>query len=194
MGIIQINLIYELDSAHAKYGVEINGRISVAYSTGWVECWTKLAFNTNLANLIDLNVAFYIFNSAIRFGACKMQSLNLALNFFLGLCDYLDKFFKTFCSSCGIECPSTANFCHQCGEQLNLSQVSNKAASSRGYPFAAIVSLLEKNLMEYKWTWGCLKGSKKIDFLNLLKTCSFLLSLTLITRCSFIILNFICAR
>ena len=61
-----------------------------------------------------------------------------------------------FCSSCGMECPSTANFCHQCGQQLNLSQVSNKAASSvdkekllkeyfhRGYPYAAIVSLLEK--------------------------------------------------
>ena len=29
-----------------------------------------------------------------------------------------------------MECPSTANFCHQCGQQLNLSQVSNKAASS----------------------------------------------------------------
>ena len=68
------------------------------------------------------------------------------LYFFLGLCDYSDKFPKMFCSSCGGECPSTANFCHQCGEQLNLSQVSNEAASSvdkakllkeyfhRGYP------------------------------------------------------------
>ena len=75
---------------------------------------------------------------------------------FLGLCDNSDKFPKMFCSSCGMECPSTANFCHQCGQQLNLSQVSNKAASSvdkekllkeyfhRGYPYAAIVSLLEK--------------------------------------------------
>ena len=46
-----------------------------------------------------------------------------------------------------MEDPSTANFCHQCGQQLNLSQVSNKATSSvdkekllkkyfhRGYPF-----------------------------------------------------------
>ena len=37
------------------------------------------------------------------------------LYFFLGLCDYSDKFPKVFCSSCGMECPSTANFCHQCG-------------------------------------------------------------------------------
>ena len=29
-----------------------------------------------------------------------------------------------------MECPLTTNFCHQCGQQLNLSQVSNKAASS----------------------------------------------------------------
>ena len=58
-----------------------------------------------------------------------------------------------------MECPSTANFCYQCGQHLNLSQVSNKAASSndkekllknfkyfhRGYPYAAIVRLLEKH-------------------------------------------------
>ena len=55
-----------------------------------------------------------------------------------------------------MECPSTASFCHKCGQQLNLSQVSNKAASSvdkekllgeyfyRGHPYAAIFSLLEK--------------------------------------------------
>ena len=72
------------------------------------------------------------------------------LYFFLGLCDYLDKFPKIFEVSCGIECLSTANFCHQCGQQLNLSQVSNKAANSvdkekllkkhfhRGYPYAAL--------------------------------------------------------
>ena len=78
------------------------------------------------------------------------------LYFFLGLCDYWDKFHKMCCSSCGGECPSTANFCDQCGQQLNLSQVSNKAASwvdkekllkenfHRGFPYAAIVSLLEK--------------------------------------------------
>ena len=75
------------------------------------------------------------------------------LYFFLGLCDYLDKFPKRFCSSCSMECPSTTNFCHQYGQQLNLSQVSNKAASSvdkekllkkyfhRGYLYAAFIWL-----------------------------------------------------
>ena len=75
--------------------------------------------------------------------------------FFLILCENSGKFPKMFCSSCGGECPSTANFRHQC-RQLNLSQVSNKAASSvdkenllkeyfhRGYSCATIVSLLEK--------------------------------------------------
>ena len=43
------------------------------------------------------------------------------LYFFLGLCDYSDKFPKMFCSSCGMGCSSTAHFCHQCGQQLNLS-------------------------------------------------------------------------
>ena len=51
------------------------------------------------------------------------------LCFFLGLCDYSDKLTKMFCSSCGGEYPSTANFFHQYGQELNLSQVSNKAAS-----------------------------------------------------------------
>ena len=53
-----------------------------------------------------------------------------AVDFFLDLCDYSDKFPKMFCSWCGRECSSTANFCHQCGQQLNSSQASNKAASS----------------------------------------------------------------
>ena len=73
------------------------------------------------------------------------------LYFFLGLRDYSDKFPKMFCSSCSMECPSTANFCHQCGQQLNLRQVLNKAASSvekkklltkyfhRGYPYAVLI-------------------------------------------------------
>ena len=52
------------------------------------------------------------------------------LYFFLGLSDYWDKFPKMFCSSCGWECSSTANFCHQCSQQLNLSQVLNNAARS----------------------------------------------------------------
>ena len=50
-----------------------------------------------------------------------------------------------------MECPSTAIFRHQCGQQLNLIQVLNKAASSvdkekllkeyfhRGYPYAALI-------------------------------------------------------
>ena len=73
------------------------------------------------------------------------------LYLFLGLCDYSDKFPKMVCSSCGMECPSTANFCPQCGQELNLSQVSSKAATSvdkekllkkhfhRGYPYAALI-------------------------------------------------------
>ena len=39
------------------------------------------------------------------------------LYFFLGLCDYSD---KMFCSSCGVECRSTANFSHQCDQQLQI--------------------------------------------------------------------------
>ena len=62
-----------------------------------------------------------------------------------------DKFPKMFCSSCGGECPLTANFCSRCGQQLNLSQVSNKAARSAdkekllkkyshlGYPYASLI-------------------------------------------------------
>ena len=72
------------------------------------------------------------------------------LYFSFGLCDYSDKFPKMFCSSCSMECPSTANFCHQC-VQFNLSQVSNRAVSSvdnekllkkyfhRGYLYAAMI-------------------------------------------------------
>ena len=73
------------------------------------------------------------------------------LYFFLGLCGYSDKFPKMFCSSCGMESPSAANFSLQCGQQLILSQVSNNAVSSvdkekllkkyfhRGYPYAALI-------------------------------------------------------
>ena len=79
------------------------------------------------------------------------------LYFFRGLCDYSDKFPKMFCSSYGMECPSTRKISGiNVGQKLNLSQISNKAASSvdnekllneyfhRGYSYAAIVSLLEK--------------------------------------------------
>ena len=41
------------------------------------------------------------------------------------VCDYSDKFPKMFCSLCGMECRSTANFCHLSCQQLNLSQVSS---------------------------------------------------------------------
>ena len=37
-----------------------------------------------------------------------------------------NKFCQMFCSSCGGGCPSTANFCHRCGQQLKLSQDSRK--------------------------------------------------------------------
>ena len=49
--------------------------------------------------------------------------------FFVRLCDYSDKFSKMFCISCG-GMPFNRNLCHQCGQQLNLSQVSNKGESS----------------------------------------------------------------
>ena len=92
-----------------------------------------------------------------------------------------------FCSSCGGECPSTTNFCHQCGQQLNLSQVSNKAASSvdkekllkqyfhRGYPCAAIVSLLEKRHGVQMNVWMLKRELKNIP--RKTKTCSSLFSL-----------------
>ena len=85
------------------------------------------------------------------------------LYFFLGLCDYSDKFPKLFCSLCGGECPSTANCCHQCGQQLNLSQISNKAASSvdkekllKEYFYRDILTqpslICWKNVVEYECT------------------------------------------
>ena len=125
--------------------------------------------------------------------------------FFAGLCDYSDKFPKMFCNSCRMECPSTANFCHQCGQQLNLSQVSNKAASSvdkekplkkyfrRGYLYAVIVSLLEKRhgvLMHVRMLKRKLK--KRPPKLRPVSR-YFLSSFTLMTCRSFIILNFIYA-
>ena len=61
------------------------------------------------------------------------------LYFYLGLCDYSDKFPKMFYSSCGMECPSTSNFCHKCDQQLNLSQ--NICSSSQ---------LLLKSMLKYK--------------------------------------------
>ena len=130
------------------------------------------------------------------------------LYFFHGLCDYSDKFPKMFCSWCGGECPSTANFCHQCGQHLNLSQVSNKAASSvdkaklllkgyfhRGYPYAVIVSLLEKR-HGVRMHVSMLKRKLKNRLRKLLRTVRrcFLSTFTLIKCFSLNILNFIYAR
>ena len=115
---------------------------------------------------------------------------------------------KLLCTSCGMECPSTANFCHQCGQHLNLSQVSNKAASSndkekllknlkyfhRGYPYAAIVRLLEKYhgvRIHVRMFKTKLKNIPRK--LRPVRRC-FLSTFTLITCRSFIILNFIYAR
>ena len=111
-----------------------------------------------------------------------------------------------FCSSCGGECPSTANCCHQCGQQLNLSQVSNKAASSvdkekllkeyfhRGYPYATTSSLLEKRhgvRIHVRMLKRKLKNRPRK--LRPVRHC-FLSTFTLVTCRSFIILNFIYAR
>ena len=119
-----------------------------------------------------------------------------------GLSNYSDKFPKMFCSSCGGECPSTANFCHQ----LELSQVSNKVASSankekllkeyfhRGYPYTAIVRLLDKRhgvQMHLRMLKRKLKNRPRK--LRPVRRC-FLSTFTLITCRSFIILNFIYAR
>ena len=90
--------------------------------------------------------------------------------------------------------------------ELNLSQVSNKAASSvdkeklfkeyshRGYPYAAIVSLLEKR-QGVRMHARILKRKLKNRPRNLgpVRRC-FLSTFTLTTCRSFIILNFICAR
>lgn len=60
-----------------------------------------------------------------------------------------------FCSSCGTECVSAAQFCHQCGHQIITVNTLKEGPSSvdtvklleeyfhRGYPYQAIVDLLE---------------------------------------------------
>ena len=59
---------------------------------------------------------------------------------------------KMFCSSCGQNCPLEAKYCHKCGDRLQQN-VSEREASvdeliegyfHRGYPYQAIVGLLEK--------------------------------------------------
>ena len=70
--------------------------------------------------------------------------------FFLGLCLFV------FCSSCGGECPSTANFCHRCGQQLNLSQVWNKAAIKFGWQGKTVKGVFpsEISLLSHRYFAG----------------------------------------
>lgn len=57
-----------------------------------------------------------------------------------------------FCCSCGENCPLEAKYCHQCGDPLKQNVTEREASvdelikgySHRGYPYQAIVSLLEK--------------------------------------------------
>ena len=71
------------------------------------ECFCKLKHEKYARALKEEGVAIRIF---------IVLSGKLLYVFLLGLCDYSNKFRKKFCSSCGRECPSTANFCHQCGQ------------------------------------------------------------------------------
>ena len=112
-----------------------------------------------------------------------------------------------FCSSCGGKFPSIANFCHQCGQQLNwvrsrirrqvrLTRKTVKEYFHRGYPYAAIVSLLEKrHEVRMHVTMLKRKLKNKSRKLRPVRRC-FLSTFTLITCRSFtdIILNFFYAR
>jgi len=59
---------------------------------------------------------------------------------------------KMFCS-CGKNCPPEAKYCHQCGDRLKQNVTEQEASVDeltegyfhRGYPYQAIVGLLEKN-------------------------------------------------
>ena len=95
-------------------------------------------------------------------GCCKF--IKVAANFFLQIaankpqkiCTRTFCFLKMFCSSCGTECVSAAQFCHQCGHQIITVNTSKEGPSSvdtvklleeyfhRGYLYQAIVDLLEK--------------------------------------------------
>ena len=142
------------------------------------------------------------------------------LYFFLGLCDYSDKFPKMFCSSCGGKCLSTTNFCHHCGQQLNWvrSRIRRHVWLKRKkwsiyihtylhlhlHTFTRSIYIGDiltqpslvcwKNVMEYECTWGCERKLKnRLRKLRPVRRC-FLSIYTLITCRSFIILNFIEAR
>ena len=59
---------------------------------------------------------------------------------------------KMFCSSCGQNCPLEAKYCHKCGDRLQENVTEREASVNeliqgyfhRGYPYQAIVGLLEK--------------------------------------------------
>ena len=59
---------------------------------------------------------------------------------------------KVFCSSCGENCPLEAKYCHKCGDRLQHNATEGAAIVDelikgyfhRGYPYQAIVGLLDK--------------------------------------------------
>ena len=59
---------------------------------------------------------------------------------------------KMFCSSCGQNCPLEAKYCHKCGDRLQENVTEREASVDEliqgyfhhGYPYQAIVGLLEK--------------------------------------------------
>ena len=57
---------------------------------------------------------------------------------------------KMFCSSCGQNYPLEAKYCHKCGDHLQKDVTKREASElievyfHRGYPYQAILGLLEK--------------------------------------------------
>ena len=58
---------------------------------------------------------------------------------------FLCRFFAMFCHGCGAECASSAKFCHQCGQSLVSVDKLVTVFFHRGYPYDAIVALLERD-------------------------------------------------
>ena len=56
--------MYAFDSLHVKFDVQSNSRTSVEYSTGRVEDAAEVAFNSDLSNLIDLDVELHMHSIA----------------------------------------------------------------------------------------------------------------------------------
>ena len=105
------------------------------------------------------------------------------LYFFLGLCGYSDKFPKRFCSSCGMECPSTAIFCHvfwyfqqcTCVNAIYFAPVVTKAyrmknnkSSTRGLSLEMSVlakaraQLLNSSTLVHTWEYHMEKISRRL--------------------------------